>query len=330
MAISDESIPPARERRPPRRFLLIAFTLFASYCLAANLALALHEFGHGLGIWLAGGKVLGFVLAPQGYSAPYAARDFSVEFATNYGRLIQVAGGPAFGTAFGAVLLLAARLFKRGTVGWVVTHGTGTWCTGNNGAYLFLGSLYPFGDALVLTELGVPRWALFLIGLPLVVAFLALFASFLRGIGLRREDAYRRWALTVQAGLLCYLAMIAGARFLWPTDGQLPPTANDLLGLAASPVVLLLLVTCTYPFRRAPPWHESWTTEPRWAKAGTVLALGLLLMATEFCSFPMITNRPPRRNQSSRMGAGGRSDRRRLDWEGCRCRKNPCKPWGPW
>jgi hypothetical protein len=281
MKVSNESEPPANERKSPRRFPLITFTLFASYCLAANVALALHEFGHGLGIWLAGGKVLGFVLNPQGYSACYAARDHSVDFATNYGRLIQVAGGPVFGTVFGVVLLLAARLFKRGTVAWIVTDGTGTWCIGNNGTYLFLGSLYPFGDALFLTELGVSRSALFLIGLPLVVTFLALFASFLRGIGLRREDSYWRWALTVQAGLLFYLAMIAGARLLWPTDGQLPPTANDVLGLAASPVVLLLLATCTYIFRRAVPRHETATAEPRWTKAGVVFALGVLFMATE-------------------------------------------------
>src|SRR5262249_20332133 len=135
------------------------------------------------------------------------------------------------------------------------------------------------------TELGVPRWALFLIGLSLVVAFLALFASFLRGIGLRREDSYWRWVLTVQAGLLCYLAMIAGARFLWPTDGQLPPTANDLLGLAASPVVVMLLATCTYAFPRVGRGQESSATEPRWAKAGMVFALGLLFMATEVLFF---------------------------------------------
>ena len=50
---------------------------------------------------------------------------------------------------------------------------------GNNGAYLFLGSLYPFDDAQDLVELGVPRLALFLAGAPLVVAFLYLFGSFL-------------------------------------------------------------------------------------------------------------------------------------------------------
>lgn len=76
MTTPEESMLPAGERSLSRRFLLCAFTLFASYCLAGNLALAWHEFGHSLGIWLAGGKVLGFVLAPQGYSAAYAARDF--------------------------------------------------------------------------------------------------------------------------------------------------------------------------------------------------------------------------------------------------------------
>src|SRR5262249_46904427 len=171
-----------------------------------------------------GGKMLGLVLSPQGYSGSYAARDLPAGFAVAHGYLLHLAGGLVFGAAFGVILVVAACFLKRGTVGWIVTHGTGTWCIGNNGAYLFLGSLYPFGDALFLTELGVPRWGLFLAGLPLVVVFLALFASFLRGIGLRREDSYRRWVLTVEAGLLAYLALIVGCRLLWPPDGALPTT----------------------------------------------------------------------------------------------------------
>ena len=49
MTTSAESIKPASESRPPRRFFLIAFTLFASYCLAANVAIFLHELGHAVG-----------------------------------------------------------------------------------------------------------------------------------------------------------------------------------------------------------------------------------------------------------------------------------------
>src|SRR5262245_34016558 len=285
MKAPSELTPRPSEEGATRNPGLIAFALFASYCLSANVAIALHELGHALGCWLAGGKVLGLVLGPQGYSGSYAARDIHAGFAMPHGQLLLVAGGPVFGAAFGVPWLLAARLFKRGTVGWIVAHGTGTWCIGNNGAYLLLGSLYPFGDALDLSERGVPRWGLFLAGLPLVVAFLALFASFLRGIGLRREDSYWRWVLTVEVGLLLYLAMMAGARLLWPTDGRLPATGNDLLLLTASPVALLALATCTYLCQRAGSGPESRTSEPRWAKAGIVLALGLLFMATEVLFF---------------------------------------------
>src|SRR5262245_32183074 len=122
MTRSDDSTPPADERQPPRRLALIAFMLFASYCLGANVAIALHEFGHALGCLLAGGKVLGLVLGPQGYSGSYAARDLSADFATRHGYLILVAGGPVFGTVFGVVLLFVARLCTRGTVGWIVAH----------------------------------------------------------------------------------------------------------------------------------------------------------------------------------------------------------------
>jgi hypothetical protein len=283
MVDTDEPRLPAGERSPMRRSFLIALTLFGGYGLAANAAIALHEFGHALGIWLAGGTVRGLYQAPQGYAGSYAARDFSAPFTTDHGRLLQVAGGPGFGAAFGVALVLAARLVKPGTVGWIATHGTGTWCLGNNGAYLALGSLVPFGDALFLTELGVPRWGLFLAGFPLVLAFVPLFAALLRGIGLRSEDSYRRWVLAVETGLLSYLAVIAGVRWVWPPGGELPPTGNDLLGFAVSPVAVWLLATCAYPFRSA--GRGAPATEPRWGRAGVVLALGLVVMAIEVSFF---------------------------------------------
>jgi hypothetical protein len=281
---SDDPTLPAGEP-PPRPLSLIAFTLFASYCLGANAAVALHELGHALGGWLAGGKILGLYLNPQGYAGSYAARDLSAGFTVAHGYLLLVAGGPAFGAAFGVILLTAASLLKRGTLGWIVAHGSGTWCIGNNGAYLLLGSLYPFGDALFLSELGVPRWSLFLAGLPLVVAFLALFASFLRGIGLQPRDTYARWVLAVEAGLLGYLLLILLWRLIRPPNAPIPVTGNDLLGMACSPVLLLLLASCTYPFRRTTLGPEPPPSEPHWAKAGVVFGLGVLFMAAEVVFF---------------------------------------------
>lgn len=264
---------------------LIGFTLFASYGFAANVAIGLHELGHAVGCWLAGGRVLGLYLAPQGYTLSYAARDFSVEYATSHGHLILVAGGPLLGAAFGVVFLLAARLFQRGAIGWIATHAVGTWCVGNNGAYLFLGSLFPFGDALTLAELGVPRWGLFLAGLPLVIIFLVLFASFLQGIGLRHEDSYFRWAVTVEAGLLMYLALVVAARLLWPPNGQRLVTATDALLMALSPVAILILATAAYLFRRVGHQHHDAATVPRWPKAGAVFMLGVLFIAVELLFF---------------------------------------------
>lgn len=278
-------IPPVVEYTTTRNALLIAFTLMGSYCISANMAIAIHEFGHGVGMRLGGGSFFGLFLAPQGYSGSYVARDFPISFATTYGRLLQVAGGPILGAAFGLVLFIIARFFKWGTVGWIVVYGTGTWCIGNNGAYLFLGSFYRFGDALDLTELGIPRWGLFLIGLPLTVAFLPSFASFLVGIGLKLSDAYWRWVFVIEGGLLGYLSMIFGLRLLYPTHGLLPPTSNDLFGLAFGPVVLFLIASCTYAFRHAGHKYESSTAEPGWTKAGVIFALGLLLIASEFLFF---------------------------------------------
>jgi hypothetical protein len=285
MNSSVESILPASERGPLHKGIVIAFSLFASYCLGVNVALTLHEFGHALGCWIAGGKMLGLVLSPQGYWESYAARDISAGFAVSYGYLIHIAGGLVFGAAFAVPLLLLAHYFRRGTVGWIVLYATGMWAIGNNGMYLFLGSLHPFGDSLFLMQEGVPRWVLFFAGLPLVVAFLILFASFLRGIGLRQEDSYRRWVLTVEGGLLAYLAMIVVLRLLWPSVEQPRMSSQQTLLLACSPLVLLALASYSYVLRRPHRHKEPPAVEPRWVIAGIVFVLGLLFMATEVWFF---------------------------------------------
>src|SRR5262245_4120348 len=85
---------------PPSRWL-VAVTLAASYAIGANAAVALHECGHALGGWAAGGKMLGLVLGPQGFSGSYAARDLSVGFTSSRGYLMEIAGGCGFGAVFG-------------------------------------------------------------------------------------------------------------------------------------------------------------------------------------------------------------------------------------
>ena len=104
-------------------------------------------------------------------------------------------------------------------------------------------------------------------------------------MGLKFSDAYWRWVFVIEAGLLGYLSMIFGLRLLHPTHGLLPPTSNDLLGLALSPIVLFLIASCTYAFRRAGFKYESSMAEPSWIKAGLLFALGLLLIASEFLFF---------------------------------------------
>jgi hypothetical protein len=265
--------------------VLIAFTLFASYCLSVNLAIALHEIGHLIGCWTGGGKALGLVLAPQGFSGSYAARDVAAGFTRDGGYLLHVAGGVVFGAAAGFVLVLVARRLKRGTPGWIVFHATGTWSVGNNGAYLLLGGLYPFDDAQSLVELGVPRLALFLAGVPLVVAFLYLFGSFLRGIGLTRKGPYRTWLLTTEAGLLSYIALVYALR-LWPGVDRHPLPRGQVVLLAIIPVIVLALATCTYVLQRGTDdSRERPEAPPEWARAGMVLLLGLLFMVGELRYF---------------------------------------------
>ena len=175
---------------PIRNFWPVALTLFASYTLAANLAIALHEFGHATGCWLAGGKVLGLVLAPQGYAGSYAARDFSTDFSTSHGYLMLVAGGPVFGAAFGAVFLVVARLFTRRAASLgsrrsrppcgvsEITERT------FSSAASIRSATHSFSSSSVCPA-GACSWPAF----PLVLTFLALFASFLHEIGLEKRNS---------------------------------------------------------------------------------------------------------------------------------------------
>src|SRR4029079_9293048 len=140
--------------------LLIGMTLFGSYCLTANMAIALHEMGHIAGCWIGGGKPLGLVLGPQGISGSYAARDARFGFTKDYGYFVHTLGGVAFGTLFGLLFLAAAPWFQRDSVGWIIGYMSAAMCFANNGAYRFVGGLNPFDDAQTLLELGVPRWLL--------------------------------------------------------------------------------------------------------------------------------------------------------------------------
>jgi len=274
-----DSMDPCSDAHERPSVLLMAVTLFGSYCLATNVAIALHELGHILGCWIGGGKPLGVVLGPQGVSGSYAARDLSFGFTRDYGYLAHLLGGFAFGILFGLLALALARLFQRGTAGWIACIMIGTMCVANNGGYLFFGGISPFDDVAGLIELGTPRWLLIVVGAMMLAAFLLLFARCLGGIGLRRDDPYWKWLATTELGVLFYLGFAVGLQMLWH-----PPVPVKIGAvLAATPIALLVLASIAYQLRRTIP--NAPTVEPSWWKADLISAWGVLFVIAEMLFF---------------------------------------------
>jgi hypothetical protein len=268
-----------RQCARPANGAVIAFTLFAAACLAHNLALAAHEFGHALGTWLGGGEVIEFVVNPLTTSHVYAGSEFDYE----HGLALHTWGGVVFGTVIGVLCLIAASWFRRGTLCWIVLHLTGAISLLINGMYLALGSVRPFGDAWALVhELNTPRPLLFLVGLPLAVAFMCVFPVTLRGIGLRRDDSFGKWLLITVIGLTGYALFFAIGQLLWRGEGYSSSPSEFALLIGATTIMVLPVAAFSYWIaRRRPDASEPATAEPTWRRAAMVFALAIGLLVAE-------------------------------------------------
>jgi hypothetical protein len=277
-AVADAAEGRSQSARPANS-AVITFTLFAAACLAHNLAIAAHEFGHALGTWLGGGEVIEFVVNPLTTSHVFAGPTF----AKDYGYVLHTWGGVAFGTAIGVLCLIAASWFRRGTLCWIVLHLTGAISLLINGMYLTLGSVRPFGDAWALVhELNTPRLLLFLVGLPIVVAFMCVFPVSLRGIGLRRDDSFGKWFLITEIGLTGYAIFFAIGQMLWRGEGYSSSASEFALLIGATTILVLPVAAFSYWIaRRRSDTSEPPTAEPTWLRAATIFALALGLLVLE-------------------------------------------------
>jgi hypothetical protein len=263
----------------PGRAPVIAFTLFAAACLAHNLSIAAHEFGHALGTWLGGGEVIEFVVNPLATSHVYAGPEFSYE----HGLALHTWGGVVFGTAIGILCLVAGSLFRRGTVCWIIFYFIGTVSLLINGMYLAMGSVRPFGDAWSLVnELNTPRAVLFVAGLPIVVAFMCVFPLFLRGIGLRGDDSFGKWLLVTEVGLVGYSLLFAIGQLVWRGEGYSSSVSELALLVGATSAFVVPVTAFAYWIaRRRADASGFLTAEPTWLRAAMILVLAFVLLAVE-------------------------------------------------
>jgi hypothetical protein len=113
-----------------------------------------HEFGHVLGAWATGGKVVKVVLSPVVFSR--------TEVAPNPHPLTVVWAGPVVGCLLPALALLIAKA-ARCPVIYLFRFFAG-FCFVANGVYIAGGSFLKSADPGNMLQFGSPQWSLILFG----------------------------------------------------------------------------------------------------------------------------------------------------------------------
>ena len=140
---------------------LIRFGRIAIAVLIAWFAMqAVHECGHVLAAWAAGGTVQRVVLHPLTISR--------TDVSPNPHPLIVAWGGPIFGVVAPLVLLAASKSYRTRCTQFLRFFAG--FCMVANGAYIGAGSFYEIGDAGDLLRHGAPRWSLFGFGMITLAA----------------------------------------------------------------------------------------------------------------------------------------------------------------
>lgn len=125
---------------------------------------AIHELGHVAGAWLTGGRVETVVLHPLAISR--------TDVSPNPRPLLVAWAGPVFGSA-APMAIWSAMVVARLPLTWLARFFAGFCCLAN-GLYIGVGSFDGVGDAGDMLRLGSPIWTLWLFGLIVAPAGLAL------------------------------------------------------------------------------------------------------------------------------------------------------------
>lgn len=186
-----------------------AFALFSAFALCANVAGAIHEFGHALGAWLGGLRITEWYLRPFDFSRV----SIESQDAPMWGIMMWSGGGIFFGVLLPLPLLLIARRVQIGSLTWLIFFMTVTLAFGTNGILLFQSVATGSGDPGDLMGIGesvyrIPRslWRVVfaVVAIPLLWLFVKMMLKLLRAFGPSQNDSYLRWVLVVEVGFLTY------------------------------------------------------------------------------------------------------------------------------
>jgi hypothetical protein len=137
-----------------------ALLLFGMFTVAYNLATAVHELGHVLGVTLGGGSASHVKLNPFTWSYTF--------YASNPRPLLASWSGSLFEIVLSLAIVAAVRILRASVPTFLLLIAIVA--LGTNGVYLAGGTLGHAGDAADLIRLGISPIAVFIVGTLMMLA----------------------------------------------------------------------------------------------------------------------------------------------------------------
>jgi hypothetical protein len=236
--------------------------------------MALHELGHAGAVWLAGGAVASITLRP--FSRSW------ISYQSNPHPLAAAWGGIILGTLLALLLLLIVWPFRhKATFAAALIAMTAGCALGGNGLYLLVGTLAGVGDPARLFSLGMSKTLLLVVGVLLTAGGCLLIGIISPLFGLEPGEPFTRRFLALELGLLPYLALSIGYRFM---ASRLEAYSVALMGSAAMlmwvTAIIMPVIPVAFKGRLAVPM-----VNPSRASAFYAVAVGILVVVGELVVF---------------------------------------------
>lgn len=251
--------------------------IFGAFCIAYNLDNFLHEFGHGVAVWISGGRVSSMILNPFSWSW--------ISYLSNPNPLFTAWGGVLFGVLFAIVLAAAALLIRSPYM--APLYLLAGCAMASNGIYFSVAAFADIGDAGALLSLGVPRLTLVAIGLLLLVISCLWVSAIQPLLGIPSDTSFHRRLLTMHMGVTPYLIAMAVYVLVFEKTNPVATLAFPGVGVLAVTAIAvsghLLRNVATHMPRLA-------YLEPTWTSAILLLSVGIAIILGELIYFGVESN----------------------------------------